>query len=243
MRFVLVLTLVCVAAVALGAPTTETTKYQGGGRVWTPWPDPAIEVAWVQTPVPYPYGNALASQLDDCYPFFAQCADDFLCEDPDPIVAVEWWGTFWNPGPPPPPDIFFVIEFWTDNGLPYPDSHPLDLIYQEPCYFWEEDYDPDYEQYHFFQYLDVPFQQYPGNLYWISIYAYFCYPPQWGWCIGEPPFADCTNFYSPFFGYPEWTSSEIVWGLCYDQAFVLYKPFEPNPVEETSWGTIKAMFK
>jgi hypothetical protein len=243
MRFVIVVALVCFAAAALGAPTTETSKYQGSGRIWDPWPDPDLEVKWVQTPVPYPYGNALSSQLDDVYPFFSQMADDFLCDESGPILAVEWWGTYWNPGPPPPPGFFFVIEFWTDNGLPYPDSHPETLIYQEPCYIFFEDYDPDYEQYHYFQYLENPFFQEEGMIYWVSIYAVFPYPPQYGWCVGEPQWWDCANFKSDFFGYPEWTSSEIVWGICYDMAFVLYGQYDPNPVEETSWGNIKAMFK
>jgi hypothetical protein len=242
MRFVIIAALVCFAAVAFGAPTMDSPRYQGGGRVWVPLDDPALEVKWVQTPVPYPYGNGLASQDDTCYPFFAQCADDFYCFDGSPIVAVEWWGVYWNPGPPPPPGYFFVIEFWSDDGEPYPESSPLQLLYQEPCYVFTEDYDEDYQQYHYTQYLEYPFFQEAGNKYWISIYAFFCYPPQFGWCIGEPPWGDPANFYSPFFGYPEWTPSQYVWGVEYDMAFVLYGP-SISPVEDSSWGNIKAMFR
>jgi hypothetical protein len=243
MRFAIIVALVCFAAAAFGAPATESPRYQGGGRIWTPWPDPDIEVKWVQTPVPYPYGNALASQDDQVYPFFAQVADDWLCDETGLIVAVEWWGTYWNPGPPPPPGYFFMIEFWSDDGEPYPESSPLDLLYQEPCFIFFEDYDVDYEQYHYFQYLDFPFQQFAGNKYWLSIYAVFPYPPQFGWCIGEPPWGDPANFKSDFFGYPEWTPSQYVWGELYDMAFALYKPAPNNPVEDTSWGSIKAMFR
>jgi len=241
MRFVIVIALVCFAAAAFGAPEMESPRYQGGGRVWAPLDDPNLSVKWVQTPVPYPYGNALASQDDQVYPFFAQVADDFLCEETGPILAVEWWSTYWNPGPPPPAGYYFMIEFWTDN--PGPPSHPEQLIYQEPCYMFAEDYDEDYQQFHYVQYFDYPFQQEQGNIYWISIYAVFPYPPQHGWCIGEPQWNDCASFYAPFFGYPEWTDAITVWGECHDMAFVLYGPYGNNPVEETSWGNIKAMFK
>lgn len=240
MRFAIIVALVCVAAAALGAPTIESPKYYGGGRVWVPLDDPDLNVKWVQTPVPYPYGNGLASQQDDCYPFFAQVADDFMCYESGPILAIEWWGTYWNPGYPPPAGTFFVIEFWTDN--PGPPSHPEQLIYQEPCYNFTEDYDVDYEQYHYVQYLENPFFQEEGNIYWLSVYAYFCYPPQFGWCTGEPPWNDCASFYAPFFGFDEWTTAEIVWGVCYDMAFVLYGP-SVSPVEDSSWGNIKAMFR
>jgi hypothetical protein len=243
MRLAIVILLVGIAAVAFGAPTKDFHGPTGAGRVWTPLPDPDLQVKWVQTPDPYPYGNGLSSQQDDCYPFLSQMADDFQCDETGPILAIEWWGTYWNPGPPPPAGYFFMIEFWTDNGLPYPDSHPLELIYQEPCYVFTEDYDEDYAQYHYVQYLENPFTQEEGNIYWLSIYAVFCYPPQFGWCTGEPHWADCANFKSEFFGFPDWTSSELVWGICYDMAFVLYGPYNPNPVEEKSWGTIKAMFQ
>ncbi len=240
MRLAFVIALVAIAAVAFGAPTTSMPGPGGGGRLWVPLDDPDLMVKWVQTPVPYPYGNGLASQRDDCYPFFAQVADDFLCDETGPILAIEWWGTYWNPGPPPPAGIFFVIEFWTDN--PGPPSHPEVMVYQEECHVFTEDFDEDYQQYHYVQYFDEPFGQEADNIYWVSIYAVFCYPPQFGWCTGEPQWNDCASFYGPFFGYPEWTDAVTVWGECYDMAFVLYGP-GGSPVEEKTWGSIKAFFR
>ena len=238
MRLMIVVSLMCVAAVAFGAPTMEAPGSGGGGRIWVPLDDPDLDVKWVQTPVVD--GNGLASQQDDCYPFFAQVADDFPCEESGAILAIEWWGLFWNPGPDPPADYFFMIEFWSDN--PGPPSHPENLLYSEPCFVFTEEFDEDYNQYHYVQYLEVPFLQEEGNIYWISIYAVFCFPPQFGWCTGEPPWNDCASFYAPFFGYDEWTDAETVWGECYNMAFVLYGP-SVSPVEDSSWGSIKAMFR
>lgn len=54
-------------------------------------------------------------------------ADDWLCVDPDPVVAVRWWGTYLNPAldpnpfnpvnPAPPQWVDFEIVFHSDDPL------------------------------------------------------------------------------------------------------------------------------
>jgi hypothetical protein len=237
MRLAFVIALIGIAAIAFGAPTASMPGPGGAGRIWVPLDDPSLSVKWVQTPNGL---NGLSSQQDDCYPFFSQAADDFLCGESGDILAIEWWGSFSDPFVPPAAGHYFMIEFWSDN--PGPPSHPEQLLYSEACYVFTEDFDPDYNQYHYVQYLDVPFFQEEGLIYWISIYDVFCFPPQYYWCTGEPPWNDCASFKSEFFGFPEWTESPVVFGECYDLAFVLYGEI-PVPVEDKTWGSIKALYQ
>ncbi len=59
---------------------------------------------WRQNPS---WENGIASTITPTYD--GEAADDFLCEDGDPIVALEWWG--W-PGTVPD---YFIIRFYTDS--------------------------------------------------------------------------------------------------------------------------------
>jgi len=211
MRFAIIVALVCVAAVAFG------------------------DVKWSQPPDGL---NSLHSQLSQPpgLNYFVQAADDFECLDGAPIVAVEWWGTYQFADPPPPAGYYFVIEFWTDNGVPTPDSHPLELIYTAECHNFIEDYDDNYEQWHYVQYLDTPFDQVEGNTYWISIYGVWDFLPSFHWCTGEGPtgqWEDCANYRQgpPLYNNPPsgitefWQSTADIaqWGYyCYDMAFVLH---------------------
>ncbi|MGD8453381.1 MAG: SUMF1/EgtB/PvdO family nonheme iron enzyme [Phycisphaerae bacterium] len=62
-----------------------------------------------------------ASQRDEVYPFRAGAADDFICGACSPagqecaIVSVQWWGQFFNPGPPGNATAF-EINFYADDG-------------------------------------------------------------------------------------------------------------------------------
>jgi len=218
MRFAIVVALVCVAAVAFG------------------------DVKWLQTPDGL---NSLHSQLSQPpgLNYFVQAADDFECLDGAPVVAVEWWGTYQFGTPPPPAGYYFVIEFWTDNGEPTPNSHPLDLIYTAECHTFTEDYDDNYAQWHFVAYLNIPFEQVLGNTYWISIYGVWDFLPSFHWCTGEPQWEDCANYRQgpPLYNNPPsgitefWQSTADIefWGYyCYDMAFVLHGEQEPeDPLE------------
>jgi len=128
-------------------------------------------------------------------------ADDFLCEDPRPVVDVHWWGSFPEIEPqggiiPQQPD-GFLITFWTDVPAGAdPDmlwSHPKDPIHTvdvrnyicEPAgwdidvYTWYmsggEELIPVDEAFQYNATFDPGdyFDQEPGTIYWISIQAYF----------------------------------------------------------------------
>jgi len=238
-RLAIALALVAVATAAWG--DLETHSVGGGnpqGPAWEPAKDALIK--WSQ--LPDLEGNALASQLATDYPFDARAADDFECVDGTPIVGVEWWGDYWNPGEPPYAD-YFVIRFYSDVPGP-PFSRPGDLLYEEDCLVYSED--PTGGLYHYEQDLTLPFEQEAGEIYWISIQAVhlFFTGSQWGWleCLPEHYWNDEAVMVFPELGVPEWTTASLVLGEYAELAFVLYGEVF-SPVESTTWTSVKAMFR
>ena len=132
-------------------------------------------------------------------------ADDWLCETPQPITDVHWWGSYldWEGISPPSnaPDLFH-IGIWTDvpAGVDTPWSHPGYMIWQwvVPRAELRErpvacDFHPDYmanpDGCFRYDYL-IPesewFHQDPAStVFWISISAMYPTsdpgPNAWGW--------------------------------------------------------------
>ena len=239
MRLVIALALVVVATAAWADLETHSAIGETSpGLTWEPAKEGIVK--WAQ--LPDPEGNALASQYAADYPFDARSADDFFCSDGTPIVEVEWWGDYWNPGEPPYAE-YFVIRFYSDvPGPPY--SHPGDLLYEEDCLVYTED--PDGTIYHYTQELALPFEQEAGEICWISIQAVhlFFTGSQWGWieCLPDDYWNDEAVMVFPELGIPEWTPMTLATGEYAELAFVLYGEVF-NPVESETWSSVKAMFR
>jgi hypothetical protein len=177
----------------------------------------------------------------------SESADDFECNDPRPIVAVEWWGGYWNNVQPLTNVESFVIRFYDD--VPGPPSHPGNLLYEEPCVVFHEDYEsggpyPATYFYHYYQTLQTPLNQVPGNIYWISIQAIYPWATggQWGWRASDRHWNDYVAFkWAYFMGDSLWHGGYGAFGSYYDLAFVLYVDIT-NAVEPSTWSDIKAIF-
>lgn len=234
MRLAISLAVLLVASAAFAVPTIEGPATAGNGSYQY---EPTRDIKWMQLPLVG--GSAIASQYDFCDPLFeVKCADDFFCEDGDEIVAVEWWGQYWNGSPFPP--AYFTIRFYSDN--PGPPSTPAELLYLFECYDYNEEYDPNYDQYHYFCEIP-PFFQEAGNIYWLSVQPALCFPPQWGWCqcAEEYYWNDQGVLKSDYFGVPNWTEINILVGYYVEFSFILHSPF--SPVEDSTWGGIKALYR
>lgn len=217
------------------------------------------QVKWEQLPMD---GIALWSQLDECVEnWTAEAADDFLCEDGSEITWVEWWGF-------DVPDectegTSFLIRFYNDVPDPDPSdpstwSHPGDLLYEDECLYYTKVWEEEVQQYHYYQELPQSFLQVAGSIYWISIQARVCYPDcGWGWCecddaewwndeavwrsqhLGDPN--------APEWDVPEWTPVSVFTGGAppYDHAELSFRPLSgsASPIQESSWGNVKALFR
>jgi len=101
-------------------------------------------------------------------------------------------------------------------------SHPGDELYYHECFIYNEEYDVNYEQYHYYQDLDTYFEQVPGNIYWVSIQVHLVFPPQWGWCETDQLWMDEGVIRSEYFGLPDWTTWTAAAGSPVEFAFVLW---------------------
>jgi len=144
-------------------------------------------------------------------------ADDWPCENPYPVIAVEWWGSYigYTGEPSPVPPVrprFFQLSIWTDMPAdPTSDppwSHPDQLVWRYAAFdYLEIPIGPEVNGDMAFKYfVNIPPEEYffqepdPDNpdasqrIYWLSIVAVY---PQgvdlqhpWGWTNHEWVFMD-----------------------------------------------------
>ncbi len=159
---------------------------------------------WSQPPVPGQPDNVFYGWNEESvYNAWQIVADDWVCDTPDPVTDLHWWGSFinWRESELPIEmlPIGFKITIWTDvpAGVDYPWSHPGQVIHEIDCTYYNHefvgwDFDPRtglYEACFRFDYWLEPheyFHQQPGdNIYWVSIAAVYdatgiaAHP--WGW--------------------------------------------------------------
>jgi hypothetical protein len=81
---------------------------------------------------------------------------------------------------------------------------------------------------------------------WIECQALYCrfYTGwgQWYWAVHLPVNGSQVYFLSDFFGFPNWTPGNIVFGDFYDVAFELLNDGSTG-TERTSWGEIKHFYR
>ena len=170
-----------------------------------------------------------AAQKDDNYPFYAECADDFLFDAATEVADVHWvggyWGTDYNTVSWP-----WEITFYYDRG---DQEAPGDVIYG-PFEFDDSQLTIELIQdtgssiYNTYSVdLDDVLTFPAGEKFWISIRGVGYYPPQSGWGYHETIILWESVFRSELLGYPNWTDSTIVFGVAHDQAFQLTGPLGP----------------
>lgn len=187
-------------------------------------------------------------------------AADFQCVDGRPICDVHFWGSYWIPGLPTPPDGSpnsdgypnavmggiqqFVIKFWSDvpaTGEYF--SHPGDLL--ETVYadvFNEVYYGATQAGKNVYQYnIDLLpnqwFRQVQGNIYWISVEAVL--PDanrQWGWHESKDEWNDDAT--QQFKGSPWYELVNNTYSV--DMAFELTTIPEPGSLVALASGLVAA---
>jgi hypothetical protein len=133
-------------------------------------------------------------------------ADDWLCLDGLLVTDFHWWGSYWAPGVPIPPDgspnsdgfpnalaggiQAFNLKVWSDvpAGTDVPFSHPGDLLWTyealdyNEVFFGTTQAGKEVWQYNVYLPPDRWFPQVQGQIYWVSIEAMLPDPmKQWGW--------------------------------------------------------------
>ena len=221
---------------------------------------PTAEVKWSQPVVRAPLDPIFIVGWDEpsMDPLPPIVADDFMCEDPRPVIDVHWWGSFpeIQMGAPVGQPDGFKITFWKDvpaGAMTW--SHPGDPIHTVDVRQYTGDhagYDVELDVYllsggeeliavdEAFQYnatfdpVDY-FDQVPGTIYWISIQAYFDSPEDanlWGWKTREHYWNDDAvrgSLVTPTGGGPEVLEWEPIIGLDEESWDLAYELSVPEP--------------
>lgn len=238
MRLTVIVLMVLAASLASADSQLTATVEAGFGSGELEW-EPAREIVLKWSQLPNLEGSGVSSEDWIASQFWSECADDFFCDDGAPIVSIEWWGVDWTEAGV----TSFVVRFYTDVPAP-PFSHPGDLFYEEMLYSWTAEYIPDTDRYHYSADLPIAFDQAGGNIYWISIQAVHEVPGRWYWveCLESDYWNDEGTIRCESIGIPDWVPISQFAAEYYEFSFVLYADVT-SPVEDASWGHIKAMFR
>jgi len=185
-------------------------------------------VKWEQLP---DGTTALSAQDDSAYPFTTELADDFV-GDGTTLLGVEWWGTYWN-GTATAPESFRLRVYTVADTIP-----GTPVFENTATAFNEVTGDPNH---YCALFTGDPFVKEDAAAYFLSVQAVLVFPPQWGWATGTGNGREC-RFRSALFGHPDWVSATTAFGVDHELAFRLLNPDE-SPVEEASWGRLKANYR
>ncbi len=194
-----------------------------------------LPVKWSQLPTLLPNGDEKAMHPIG-HPQHRNVADDWLCEDPHPIVAARWWGSYHLGGvddaqsPNLPNLVPFEIVIHKSNwpAVPHPDSEPDGILSWN--FVWAQEFEIDMGGYYIYEYnAYIPtFWQEFDNEYWLDISydtSQMSLPTTydwWGWHETDQTYLDfaqwTTNAHSP-----PWTD------IIPDRAFELMIP-EPATI-------------
>lgn len=200
---------------------------------WADWID--LPVKWSQLPA-FENGYDYLSN----HPGQITRADDFMCYDPAPIVAVRWWGSYSETSPRTEQPGFWKqmdISFHFSDGGQHPYSLPLNpyislqtVLAQE---IWSGIYDAAGEPvYEYNAYLVEPFNQEPGTEYFIDIDDPI--EQTWGWHQAQYQQMDFHAMQTPNHVGPWVTGGEV------DLAFELMIP-EPATIALLGLGALSLL--
>ena len=166
-------------------------------------------------------------------------ADDWKCTDPNPVVAVRWWGSYLNKAYEPAQGsvqmLPFEMSFHIGDSVPPPNSEPgtqyeVFFVYaQEDWYGLDANNNGVWE---YNAYLTDPWVQTVGQIYWLDVeldVGRLAWPfYTWGWHNTDKPWGDKTVFSTVGHNGP--------WNIdCPGQAFELMVP-EPGSLAALALG-------
>jgi len=199
------------------------------------------EVLWLDNP-DYD-ANAGSSEIIGEFGLESEIANDFFLQASATIQKVTWWGTYWGQSEYELPlDGGMNLRFYYDAGC-LPEAVPF-IEYLLPDDNCCADYAPGGDGTHDFIYeycFDVPLE---AGLYWFSAqHGNHIFMGQWG-RLGADMTQMCDSvFKSEYFAYPYWVPAPDVFGDLYDASQMFEDVCEATPIEKTSWGRVKGLYR
>ncbi len=177
------------------------------------------------------YSGLGAAQKDDQYPFYAECADDFIFDIPTEVCDVHWVGGYWNDPLYNQVHWPWEITFYNDIGS----GEMPGTVYIGPLVFDDSQYvevlieDTGTSIYYEFS-VDLPENyQFPADVkFWVAIRGVGFFPPQSGWGLHDDQILlHEAVFRSELLGFPDWTDTYDVFGYSADMCFQLTTKADP----------------
>jgi len=193
---------------------------------------------WNQQPDLVSGGAYTASvRLSDGY--WAEAADDFELPFSASVESIEWWGS----GGEPSELLHVIVRFYLDDQT-LARGNPGAVAYQETIsvLVGEEVVGPTGDDWRYTADLPVPFVASASVRYWVSIQG-VKQSSQWYWYESPPDgyWGDTAMLRSEFWGFPNWSPYTELVDDVRAFSFVLYA--DTTPVEATTWGALKSLFR
>jgi hypothetical protein len=178
------------------------------------------------------YSGLGAAQIDEQYPFYAECADDFHFEVDTEVCDVHWVGGYWQTGYNEAHWPWQITFYYDDGSGERPGN-----VFIGPFVFDNTQYtetlieDTGTSIYYEFG-VDLPENYFfPAcEKFWISIQGIGIFPPQSGWGLHQDDFQlHEMVFRSELLGFPDWTDGFDVFGYSADMCFQLTTKEECDP--------------
>jgi hypothetical protein len=135
------------------------------------------------------------------------------------------------------PPLYFVARFYEHSV-----DVPGDMLYEHYFSDYTEVWNPDLSVFEYW--ADIPpFPIVDGNFYWISIQSVLSWSAhgQWFWQETDSHLLEWGVMDADIFGAPRWTTLLDAIGRTADLSFELAEI--DTPVEDRSWGAIKALYR
>jgi hypothetical protein len=174
------------------------------------------------------YTGLGSAQDDPSISFTTEMADDFMLAGNLTIQDVHWRGGYWNTNYATGA-FNWRIRIYNDAG-DVPGNTLFDHVYlnaEVNRVFIEDTGSTIYYDYSVGM-ADLPLA---AGKYWLSCQGVGAFPPQSGWAMHTSPILlHQAYFRSVYFGYPDWTNSQTVFGTAYDNCFQITGVPEPGVV-------------
>ncbi len=172
-------------------------------------------------------GMIASSEIINVFGIVSEVANDFVPSD-TPIHHAAWWGGYFNNSTPCQGTTTpgFNLRFYGDAGCA-PGTVIADLSVTQ---FSEESVGCQSSQYPLYKWgADVSVALTAGTRYWFGAQMKnHTYPPQAGRLASMAVVGCESMFKSTFYGYPDWTLAEDVFGVAYDAS----QEFDGGPLPE-----------
>jgi hypothetical protein len=175
----------------------------------------------------------------------SRVASDFSLTTDATICLARWWGGYYNNTVPCVGGNVSVFNlYFYESADCLPAEPPITSLVVNPTITYLSCQAGANPIYQYEATVSQPLQA--DRTYWfVAQAADHTFPPEWGRLSAIPyDYGPCGSaaFWSPYFGYPEWTLNACGLDPCPEMS-AEFECCQPTPIKEGSWGRIKSLYR